>query len=70
MSKRIAKFKNKKRIAVFSLSKDWNTLTPWLHKNEPTGYFSWHRNLSDSGNVLFNYFYLGPIGVVIAKWVG
>ena len=61
---------NKKRMIVLGLSKDWHTLTPWIHKGETMPYYGIRKNISDSGDVAFTYVYLGPFSLVIGKWIG
>jgi hypothetical protein len=60
----------KERMIVLGLSKDWYTITPWEHKGEIMPYFGIRKNSSDSGNVKFMYMYLGPLSLVIGKWIG
>lgn len=66
----ISRIYTKKRILLISLSKDWNTRTPWTHKGSPAPYFSVYRNVGESKRVHFTYVYIGPISVLYAKWVG
>ena len=71
MPNRIAKIVERgKRITIISLSKDWYTITPWIHDGKVVPYVSKYVRLSDSRNVLFTYWYIGPIGIVSGKWVG
>lgn len=60
----------KKRMIVLGISKDWHTTTPWEHQGELMPYFGIRRNVGNSGFVKFTYFFLGPLSVVIGKWIG
>lgn len=59
-----------KQIIKVTWSDSWNTLTPWTHKGNPTGYISFKRELSESEEVDFTYAYIGPIGIISGRWVG
>lgn len=60
---------SKKRAVVFSVSKEWYTLTPWMHKGKLVKYLDYYANYSDSRNVFFKYYYVGPFALITTRWV-
>jgi hypothetical protein len=55
--------------AAVSWSKDWYTVKPWTHKGENVSYIAVRENISETGNVLFTYVYVGPFAFLIGKWI-
>jgi hypothetical protein len=58
-----------KSVTVVVLSNDWFSFKPWEHKGKPVRYLDYVDQISDSGNVRFKYFYIGPISIVRAIWL-
>jgi hypothetical protein len=69
MAKELIEFKSKKRITKLFLSDDWKSKTPWRHNNLVQPYFSKIKETSESEQVKFTYFYIGPFGIISGKWV-
>ncbi len=65
----IATLSTKKRLVVVALSKDWYSPRPWIHKGKDISYFTKINSVSATGNVRFTYLYLGPLSIVIGKWI-
>lgn len=59
----------KKSALVLSISKDWNTPTPWKHQGKLMPYIGIRRNISETCNVYFTYVYLGPFSLVIGTLI-
>lgn len=51
-------------------SDDWKSATPWRHNNLVQPYVAHCRDLEDDGRICMDFFYIGPFGLIYARWVG
>ena len=70
MATQLLKIPLGKRDIRLYWSDDWASKTPWRHNNLVQPYVAHCRDLEDDGRICMDFFYLGPFGLIYARWIG